>query len=521
MADRDNSDATLPSLDAGQVELVPRPELMLTVVFHPDMGRIGEFATLPQGEGVWSLGRNTLEFGRPGGARLPLADRHISRRALAIERRGGSVLLRRGEDSCRCQVAGSELQCERELDTAALVAGVPVMLAHCAVLLLHLSPARSSGELPTFGLVGSSVAMSELRRDIRDAAKADLDVLLRGETGTGKEVLARAIHRESARSGQPMVSVNVAAIPGSLAPAALFGAARGAFTGADRARQGYFQQASGGTLFLDEVGDAPVEVQPQLLRALQQREIQPVGGSIQRVDVRVISATDAALEGEVAGFKSALRHRLGALEIHLPPLRQHREDIGELLRHFLCMALEKQGLGGLVPGEGASPREIAGWALLFEQAVNFDWPGNVRQLVNVCNQVAVASGECLRIPGSVAALFAPAEVAPASATQDSHQLDYRSMRDVSDEEFDRAMHDSYHEVAGVAQRLGVSRQSVYRRMASSGLYRKASELPEPELRDAVRECGGDTLAASRLLRVSASGLRSRLRSDASGLTAGA
>jgi DNA-binding NtrC family response regulator len=381
-------------------------------------------------------------------------------------------------------------------------------------LLLSLSPPlKADSSLPDYGLRGSGAAMAELRRQIRRIACSDLDVLLRGETGTGKEVVAHAIHRASDRARDPMVSVNVAAIPGSLAPAALFGSSRGAFTGADRARPGYFQQASGGTLFLDEIGDAPEEVQPQLLRVLQQREIQPVGGEIQRVDVRVISATDVELDGESAGFKSALRHRLGALEVSLPALRDHREDIGELLAHYLGAALARHGRGELLPGQSA--REIASCAALFYQAACCDWPGNVRQLVNVCNQVAIASEDELQVPASVSALLGSAMLTPLGGTQYSELsiegAEYRSIQEIVDEDFDRAMQDSNYEVAGVAQRLGVSRQSVYRRMASSGVYRKAADLSESELLDAVRDCGGDTRAAAKLLRVSASGLRYRVR----------
>lgn len=526
MAKHNDSDATLPRLDTGFEPPGACQELLLTILYHPDVSRIGERSPLQQAMGAWTLGRHTPEFDRGVGVARPLGDRHISRAAVSISLGETSVELRRAEHSCRCRVAGSELQGECRLGFTQLEAGVPILLAHSVVVLLSLSPRREITAAPDCGLLGSSAAMCELRRQVGRVASADLDVLLRGESGTGKEVVAGAIHRASPRSRQPMIRVNVAAIPGSLAAAALFGAARGAFTGADRARAGYFQQAAGGTLFLDEIGDAPEEVQPQLLRALEQREVQPVGGDIQRVDLRVLSATDAQLDGETASFKSALRHRLGALEIYLPPLREHREDIGELLHHYLGAALAQLGRSEALPDEGSPPREIATAAVLFYQAACYGWPGNVRQLINVCNQLAVASEESLLIPPSVATLFAAAgtgkagAVAAADANANRPALEeqpasaFRAMRDVSDEELDRVMYDSYYEVAGVAQKLNVSRQSLYRRMASSGVYRTASELTEPEVLDAVRECGGDTLAASRLLRVSASGLRSRLRNSA-------
>ncbi len=507
MAVDHNSDITLPALDTGRQASGAAPELVLTIVYHPELSRIGERAVLPRSTAT--LGRNTPGFGRAGQAVRPLQDRHISREALVLVPDGDSVGLRNRPDSCRCRVDGVDLAGERQLGPASLQRGVPIFLAHNVVLLLALSPPLPEAVPCADGLLGSGALMSQLRRQVQQVAHSDLDVLLRGETGTGKEVVAGAIHRASARRDGPLVSVNVAAIPGSLAPAILFGAARGAFTGADRAREGYFQRAAGGTLFLDEIGDAPEEVQPQLLRALQQREIQPVGGDIRPVDLRVISATDADLDG--AGFKSALRHRLGALEIRLPPLREHREDIGELLLHYLAKSLRDHGREGLLPDEHSPSRDIARCASLFHDALRSDWPGNVRQLINSCGQLAVASERGLQVPDQVAAAMAgPDDDQSSVSSPDTGAASYRSIHSVSDAEFERAMHDSYHEVAGAAQRLGVSRQAIYRRIEKSPDYRKASDLAEAEILATLGECGGDLLAASRLLRVSASGLRSRL-----------
>jgi two-component system nitrogen regulation response regulator GlnG len=172
-----------------------------------------------------------------------------------------------------------------------------------------------------------------LRGEIASVAATDAPVMLRGESGTGKELAARAIHDFSARSDQRLVAVNMAAIPTELAAAELFGVRKGAFTGADASKPGYFQQAAGGTLFLDEVGACPEPVQPQLLRALQSGEVQPAGGSIETVDVRVVSATDAALEAQ--GFSAALLHRLAVVNLRVPPLRERVEDVGLLFFHFL------------------------------------------------------------------------------------------------------------------------------------------------------------------------------------------
>jgi two-component system nitrogen regulation response regulator GlnG len=174
-------------------------------------------------------------------------------------------------------------------------------------------------------------------------------VLLRGETGTGKELAARALHDAGPRRRRGFLAVNMGAVPPTLAAAELFGAARGAFTGADQKRIGYFTRADGGTLFLDEIGETPAEVQILLLRALDNREIQPVGGGDpQPVDVRLIAATDADLEGAMAAvrFRSTLLHRLSGYEIFLPQLRDRREDFGRLFLHFLSQELEATGQTG-------------------------------------------------------------------------------------------------------------------------------------------------------------------------------
>jgi two-component system nitrogen regulation response regulator GlnG len=379
------------------------------------------------------------------------------------------------------------------------------------VLLLRLTPragpalaAAASGA----GLCGSSAYMNELRRQIAVVGSSGLDVLVHGETGTGKELVAAAIHRESGRSG-PLVSVNMAAITPGLAAAALFGSARGAYTGATGATAGYFRQAQGGTLFMDEIGDTPLEVQPQLLRALQEREIQAVGGAVQRVDVRVISATDAALDGEGSDFKAALRHRLGACEIGLLPLRQHPEDIGELLLHFLGRSCRQHARPGLLPQQDSPAREIAAWAELFHSFLLYPWPGNVRELANFAGQVVVAAEGGIALPENVrVALQGPRAQQAVAAVGATAR---RRMRDVDAREFDAAMQANEFEAANVARQLGVSRQGVYRRIEETPGYRLAGQIPLAELEQVLAAHGGDARAAARHLKVSCSGLLARLR----------
>src|SRR5712692_4408624 len=190
-------------------------------------------------------------------------------------------------------------------------------------------------------------AMRRLLETVSRVAPKDITLLIRGETGTGKELIASLVHTQSRRAGRPLVRFNCAAIPGELAEAELFGHARGAFTGAVQARRGFFAQAEGGTLVLDEVGELPSRVQAKLLRALQDGEIQPVGAaSVERVDVRVVACTNRDLveEARAGRFREDLYYRLAVLELVMPPLRDHREDIPALAVEFARRHAKRFGM---------------------------------------------------------------------------------------------------------------------------------------------------------------------------------
>lgn len=238
-------------------------------------------------------------------------------------------------------------------------------------------------------MVGDSPAMAELFRAIGRLAQVPLNVLVTGETGTGKELVARALHRESPRSGGPFVALNTAAIPAELLESELFGHEAGAFTGAARRQVGRFEQADGGTLFLDEIGDMPAALQTRLLRVLAEGEFFRVGGrSLLRVDVRVVAATHQDLERAVGEgrFRADLLHRLDVVRLRLPPLRERRGDIAPLAARFLDLAARQ--LGG-------TPKRLGRDALARLQA--HDWPGNVRELENLCWRLAaMAPGDTIR-----------------------------------------------------------------------------------------------------------------------------
>lgn len=235
-------------------------------------------------------------------------------------------------------------------------------------------------------LIGDSAAMQEVFRTIGRLSRSTISVLLTGETGSGKEVVARALHEHSPRSKGPFVAINTAAVPAELLESELFGHEKGSFTGAHARRPGRFEEAAGGTLFLDEIGDMPLPLQTRLLRVLAEGDYHRVGGrDLLRADVRVLTATHQDLQRKIAegSFREDLYHRLNVITIELPPLRERSEDIPLLARHFLHQAAEEMGL----EEKYLLPETVQ---LLQQKA----WPGNVRQLQNLCQQLCVmAPGE--------------------------------------------------------------------------------------------------------------------------------
>jgi two-component system nitrogen regulation response regulator GlnG len=510
------AEATLPSVITSLSRSTPEERWVLTVIFHPDPSLIGALAILPAGDNHVQVGRHNPLFKHPAGgsaeAGRALHDPHVSREALTIRVLGEGLTLSRCDGACRCRVDGHELAAPRTFSAADACAGIPIFLAHGVVLLLRRTviPAataavRDSGAVAS-AMVGSSFYMDALRLQIARAARSGDDVLILGETGTGKELVAQALHSASARGGAALVAVNMAAIPAGLAPTLLFGNAKGAYTGAAGAARGYFEQAEGGTLFLDEVGDTPAEIQAQLLRALQQREIQPVGGPTRKVDVRIVSATDADLDADSCGFKAALRHRLGACEIRLQPLRDHREDLGELAWAFLLEICEGQGKQSLLPRLASPATETALWAELFHLLLSYHWPGNIRELANRLRQLVHACDDTLVVPAELVATLAP-----ETAEREQHDVEATGAGAVGPVELDAALMAANYQVAEVARTLQISRQSVYRHIEKSRELRLAADIPMAELLAAMERCAGDLAATAQQLKVSPQALRGRLR----------
>ncbi|MCP4661930.1 MAG: sigma-54-dependent Fis family transcriptional regulator, partial [bacterium] len=368
----------------------------LTVLCHPDADRVGEVAVLPallSGK-TESLSRREPLFVPPtGGTARPLADPRLSRKCLGLAPGSGdAVVLDPGQVRTPVTADGEPVAGRRELPPEALERGVVLVLARRVVLLLHpMEPVTRRP--PSFGMVGESARMVRLRREIEQVVDLPHAVLLRGETGTGKELVARALHDAGPRRKGPFVAVNVGEIPRDLAASELFGADKGAFTGAFRQRSGFFQRAAGGTLFLDEIGEAELDVQKTLLRVLETGKIQQVGAEEgQQVDVRVVAATDVDLEAAAAAgrFRSQLRYRLGGCEIELPPLRWRRDDFGRLFFHFLHQELRTIGETGRLVRADPDARPWVSAELVGRLAA-YHWPGNVREVRNIVRELVVHS----------------------------------------------------------------------------------------------------------------------------------
>ena len=339
-------------------------------------------------------------------------------------------------------------------------------------------------------LTGASAAMERVRSLIEKVAETDATILVRGESGTGKELVARQIHEQSTtRRRGAFVAVNCAALPSELIESELFGHEKGAFTGAAARRQGKFEQANGGTLFLDEIGDMSTNVQAKLLRALEERRIERLGGNESiPVDVRIVSATHRPLEQEIAAgnFRADLFYRLRVVTIEIPPLRERREDIPVLAENFARLASERYGL----PERALAPSAL-------RRLLEYEWPGNVRELRNVIERATIlAEGE------ELTARDLPEEInkdkdkdngkaevdTPLSRTEETGGLlvpftaDFREDRREFERRYiARCLDESGGNVTRAAAMLGMHRQSLQHKLRELGLARRyVSVAPEAQ-----------------------------------------
>jgi two-component system, NtrC family, response regulator AtoC len=333
------------------------------------------------------------------------------------------------------------------------------------------------GEFDFGNIIGESAALREVLAKVEQVAPTVSTVLLRGETGTGKELVAHAIHINSPREEKPFVRVNCAALAPGVLESELFGHEKGSFTGAIERRRGRFELADGGTLFLDEVGDLPMEVQIKLLRTLQERELERVGGNeTVKVDVRVVSATNRNLEKmiEEGEFREDLYYRLNVFPINLPPLRDRLDDLPVLANHFVTKFARQMG----VPSQPASADALA-------KLREYNWPGNVRELENIIERAMIlAKGQPLGAQhldfgrrsgtpnqsGPVAAVaVAAAPAAPASAPAEDGKSLAERLLDSERKEIVAAVEKSRGNIASAARQLGINRSTLYYRLRKHGL----------------------------------------------------
>ena len=306
-------------------------------------------------------------------------------------------------------------------------------------------------------LVGTGPGLVAVRRAVARVAPTDATVLILGETGTGKELVAREVHAGSPRRGRAFVPVSCAALAPGLITSELFGHEAGAFTGAARRRVGRFEQADGGTLFLDEVGEMPADAQAVLLRALQERVVERVGGDAVPVDVRVVAATNRDLAAEVVAgrFRADLFYRLNVFPVAVPPLRDRREDIAELVHHFVRVFSDRHGR----PVERVS-------AAALRSLTAHDWPGNVRELQNLVERAVVLSdGPELAFDAGWLAGGSAAETARTWAAQERQRI-----LDAL-----RAAGGRVYGPGGAAHRLGLKPTTLYGKMRKHGLDRTDAE----------------------------------------------
>ncbi len=312
-------------------------------------------------------------------------------------------------------------------------------------------------------IIGNSPALESVLGQVEQVAPTDSTVLVQGETGTGKELIARAIHNLSSRCGRPFIKLNCAAIPFDLLESELFGHEKGAFTGAIAQKIGRFELADKGTLFLDEVGDIPLALQPKLLRVLQEQEFERLGsGRTHQVDVRLVAATHRNLVEMVKRneFRSDLYYRLNVFPIPLPPLRARREDIPELVQHFVEIYARRMGK----PIEHISSETMSA-------LISYQWPGNIRELQNFIERsVILTSGKALQPPLESLRSAAEAESLGAITLEDAERDHIRKI-----------LAQTRWVVSGpngAAARLGIKRSTLYFRMQKLGISR-TSKNPVP------------------------------------------
>jgi DNA-binding NtrC family response regulator len=486
--------------------------LALTVLWHPDQSRVGEQHFEGRPDASIEVSRFLPMFSRVGSGGLPLGYGGLSRSPVRISQQAdGGISIVPPQSRMAIELNGVAIDAAVALDRTQLKAGAVLALGRAVLICIHLADCLPQENMIP-GMIGVSSAMIRVRTAIQTIATTATPVLLLGETGAGKEVAAQAIHALSRQRESKIVAVNMAAMNESLAGAELFGYEKGAYTGAQQARDGFFGEASYSTLFLDEIGNTPASVQPMLLRVLENGEYRTIGGrSAKFSNARIIAATDQDLHN--ADFNQALLRRLEGFVIHLPPLRERREDIGLLTLHFLDSIRVNSGLSVELPFDFIS------------DCVNYAWPGNVRQLAHILNRAALAlhAGQSPRLEDFVESskelefeAKSASEQEAARGSEPGHQArsvpttKRRSIQDLTDEEVIAALHRNEWEIKASALDLGISRPTMYKLIDAHPMIRHPQEISIDDIKRGLQESGGEVGRCAALLLTPAEALRRHL-----------
>jgi len=497
---------------------------VLTVISHPDPTRIGACAVLEeliQG-GTVALSRTSLDFSQPPEKiGMALDDPYLSREPIRFSLlENQELLIDKGKSRTEFAVGIKSIQGEQRIAASAWQRGIPVVLANRITLFFHQAK-HPKARMPDYAMIGEGDAMSDLRAEIGRVLDVNVTTLIRGPSGSGKERVAQAIHDHGRRRDRPFVSVNLGAIPPNLAASELFGAVRGAYTGAGPARPGFFAKAHRGTIFLDEIGETQTDVQAMLLRVLETGEMFPVGSATPvKVDVRIIAATDADLGDMVATnrFREALFHRLSGYTIWVPPLAQRKEDLGRLFRHFAQQVLSDMKEAPWHPSE--DPRSPP-WLTpdIAVTLLDYDWPGNVRQLQNLVRQLVIGNRErsqlewtepARRLLGKVGKLKG-GEAYSVMVGKPRQSPVRKRPSEISEAELVAALRKHRWNFKATAEGLGISRASLYTLSDQCPKIGKVEKLTDETIRRAWSTYGGDLNRMADYFAVSRKSLQQRLK----------
>jgi two-component system nitrogen regulation response regulator GlnG len=514
---RDDATWTAP---LAQAESAGQGVHLLTLVWHPAPSLIGCQALVPADGQTMRVNRFEPLFADGTSEATSLGHASISRASLELTvRPDGTVQISRGDPRLKVEVNGYPLDQPQMHSPADVALGIMLILGGRVALCLHRSTLLPTP--PVGHLLGPSDAMERLRRQLHLVASTEQPVLVLGETGTGKELVAQAVHRLSPRRDGPWVAVNMAALSDSMATAELFGSARGAYTGSVAARAGLWAEAEGGTLFLDEIGDTPDSVQPMLLRAIESGEFRPLGANRPvRSNVRLVAATDRALhEGQ---FNQPLLRRLESFVVRTPALRERRQDLGVLIRQALA-------------GAAAAGSANADWLAevpppLIRALCLYHWPGNVRQLRHVVRRLALGGPARLwptveelfgaetppRLPHSTAAKpdnegRLDESSTPAASVAPTPPRVHRSTTGITEQALLEALDRHSWCLQEAAHALGVSRPSIYNLIERYPHIRKADEIERDDVLPLLSRPGATLSDLAIQLRTPREALRRRLR----------